>query len=56
VLAGTGEVELDDERIGVEPGDTVYIPPNTEHAMRGHFEIINVVAPPFDESDECVVE
>ena len=56
VLSGTGEVELDHERLAVGPGDVVYIPPGVHHAMRGRFEIINVVAPPFDASDEYVVE
>ncbi len=56
VLTGTGEIELDDDRVAVGPGDVVYIPPKTQHALRGRFEIINVVAPPFDPSDEQVVE
>jgi mannose-6-phosphate isomerase-like protein (cupin superfamily) len=54
VLSGSGEVELDGERVAVEPGDVVYIPPPTRHALRGHFEIINVVTPPFDSADEHV--
>ena len=56
VLSGTGEVELGDERVVMEPDDVVFIPPGTQHAMRGHFEIINIVAPPFDPEDEFVVE
>ena len=56
VLTGMGEIELDDDTVAVEPGDVVYIPPKTQHALRGRFEIINVVAPPFDASDEHVVE
>jgi len=56
VLSGSGEIELDDERIAVGPGDVVYIPPGTAHALRGRFEIINVVTPPFDPADEYVVE
>ena len=56
VLSGTGEVELNDELTTVEPDDVVFIPPGTQHAMRGHFEIINIVAPPFDPADEHVVE
>ena len=56
VLSGAGEIELGDERHPVEPGDVIAIPPGTPHALRGHFEIINVVTPPFDPTDECLVE
>ena len=56
ILSGAGEIELDDETIAVQPGDLVYIPPGVRHALRGDFEIINVVAPPFDPADEYVVE
>ncbi|MCP4642769.1 MAG: cupin domain-containing protein [bacterium] len=56
VLEGSGEVELGDERVPVEAGDVIAIPPGTPHALRGHFEIINVVTPPFDSEDEYVVE
>ena len=40
----------------VKPGDVVYIPPFTRHVARGNFEIINVVHPPFDPSDEYLDE
>lgn len=56
ILEGSGEVELDDERIAVKPGDVVYIPPYTKHVARGSLEIMNVVYPPFDPDDEYVVE
>ena len=55
VLDAVGMV-LDDECTPVGPGDVVYIPPGTRHALRGTVEIINVVSPPFDASDEYVVE
>ena len=56
ILSGAGEIELGEETLAVEPGDAVYIPPGVRHALRGSFEIINVVAPPFDPADEFVVE
>jgi len=56
ILEGTGEIELDDEHVPVEPGDVVYIPPSTRHALHGHFDIINIVSPPFDADDEHMVE
>ena len=52
ILDGAGEMELDEERVPVVPGDVIMIPPMTRHALRGHFEIINVVTPPFDPTDE----
>lgn len=52
VLEGTGEIELDGVRHAVGPGDVVAIPPGTHHALRGHFEILNIVTPPFDPEDE----
>ncbi len=56
VLSGSGEMELDGRRVPVEPGHVIMISPNTRHALRGHFEIINMVCPPFEEGDEYVVE
>lgn len=56
VLKGEGEVELDGERAPAAPGDVIAIPAGVRHALRGHFEIINVVTPPFDPDDEHTVE
>jgi mannose-6-phosphate isomerase-like protein (cupin superfamily) len=56
VLEGEGEMELDDERVPVGPGDVIMIPPGTRHALRGHCEIINVVSPPFNGQDEIPAE
>ena len=55
-LARGIEKTEDKKRIPVEPGDVVYIPPGTRHALRGTVEILNVVSPPFDAADEFVVE
>jgi mannose-6-phosphate isomerase-like protein (cupin superfamily) len=52
ILDGAGEIEANGERFSVKPGDVVMIPPETRHALRGTFEIINIVAPPFDPNDE----
>jgi len=56
ILDGEGEIELDGQLHAVAPGDVVYIPPLTRHALRGSFEIINVASPPFDPADEHLVE
>ena len=56
ILEGAGQIELDDRLVEVSAGDVVCIPPQTRHALRGHFEIINVVTPPFRADDEHVVE
>lgn len=52
ILSGSGEIALDGDRVRVQPGDVVMIPPGTRHAARGEFEIVNVVCPPFDGVDE----
>ncbi len=52
ILEGEGELELDEDVVPVKPGDVVMIPPYTRHAARGALEIINVVYPPLDPSDE----
>lgn len=56
VLSGTGEMELDGERVPIKPGDFIMIPPYTPHVARGDFVIINVVCPPLDPADEHIVE
>ncbi len=56
ILSGVGEMELDEERVAVSPGDVVMIPAGTRHALRGEFEIVNVVQPPFDPADEFPAE
>ncbi len=56
ILNGQGEIEVDGKALPVKPGDVVMIPPGTRHALRGEFEIINIVTPPFDPTDEHIVE
>ena len=56
ILSGSGEIELNEDRVPVSPGDVVMIPPLTHHVAHGNFEIINIVCPPFDPEDEIAVE
>lgn len=56
ILSGEGEIELDDERRPVKPGDVIVIRPGVAHVLRGEMEILNIVSPPFDPADEYVVE
>ena len=56
ILEGTGEMLLDDDVVAVGPGTVVCIPPNTVHVARGELNIVIFVVPPFDPSDEHVVE
>ncbi len=60
VLEGEGEIEVGGAsnlvRHAVRPGTVVMIPPGTHHALRGNFEIINIVTPPFDAADEHLAE
>ena len=56
ILLGSGEMELNDDRVSARPGDVIMIPPLTRHVAHGNFEIINIVCPPFDPDDEIVIE
>lgn len=51
-LEGSGAIELDDERLALNPGVLVVIKPGTHHRALGQLTIINVVIPPFDPGDE----
>jgi mannose-6-phosphate isomerase-like protein (cupin superfamily) len=50
--AAGAAVELDGERVSVEPGNAVLIPPGVRHRAVGRMTILNVVVPPFDLADE----
>ncbi|MEM9657393.1 MAG: cupin domain-containing protein [Planctomycetota bacterium] len=52
ILEGVGEVELDGERIAVQPGDAVMIKPGCRHRAIGNLRILNVPIPAFDPDDE----
>jgi mannose-6-phosphate isomerase-like protein (cupin superfamily) len=50
VVAGSGEMELGDERIAIEAGDMITVPPGVRHTSRpttdADLEILIVVRPP----------
>ena len=52
VLEGTGEMELDGERIPVKPLSAVFIKPGCRHRAVGKMRIVNVPIPAFDPEDE----
>lgn len=56
VLDGIGELLLDDDVIDLKPGTIVMIEPLTKHRARGNLKILNIVIPPFDETDEFIVD
>ena len=56
VLEGEGELQLDDDVIELRPNTLVMIKPLTRHRARGNLRILNIVSPPFDESDEFIVD
>lgn len=55
VLEGDGELQLNDDIIELKPNTLVMIKPLTRHRARGNLRILNIVVPPFDESDEFIV-
>jgi mannose-6-phosphate isomerase-like protein (cupin superfamily) len=52
VLDGSGHLELDGERIAVEPMTAVLVRPGCRHRAVGALTILNIVIPPFDPQDE----
>ena len=52
ILDGAGEMELDGERIAVEPFTAIFIKPGCRHRAVGKMKIVNVCIPPFDPKDE----
>ncbi|HXG47887.1 MAG TPA: cupin domain-containing protein [Methylomirabilota bacterium] len=52
VLEGTGEMELDGERVPVKPMTAIYIRPGCRHRALGRLRIVNIPVPAFDEADE----
>jgi mannose-6-phosphate isomerase-like protein (cupin superfamily) len=52
VLEGSGHLEVDGDRVKLEPGVSVLIRPGTRHRAVGRLRILNVVVPAFDPSDE----
>ena len=60
ILSGKGEMHIDDETQIVEPGDAVYIPPNTRQFIRNSGKellvFICIVDPAWRKEDETVYE
>ena len=55
VLEGAGDMEVDEERSRVEPGDAILIPPGAWHQLRageaGELRILCCCAPPYRDED-----
>lgn len=58
ILSGRGEMHIDDQSQLVEPGDAVYIPPNTRQFIRSCGDeplvFICIVDPAWRQEDETV--
>ncbi len=48
-------MELDGERIPIQQGMCIMIPPGVKHRAVGKMKILNIVIPKFDPADEVVV-
>jgi mannose-6-phosphate isomerase-like protein (cupin superfamily) len=58
ILSGTGKMYIDDEIETVEPGDTVYIPPNAKQYISNNgnepLVFLCIVEPAWQQEDEIV--
>ena len=52
VLEGEGVLELNNDRIPLQPGTSVMILPGTRHRAIGTLKILNIAIPTFDPKDE----
>lgn len=52
VLEGSGHVELDGERIPVQPMTSILIKPGCRHRAVGKLKVIVIAIPAFDPDDE----
>jgi len=52
ILEGQGHLELDGDRIAVEPGSAVLIKPGCRHRAIGNLRFLNIPIPAFDPTDE----
>ena len=52
VLEGSGQIELDGNRVDVGPGSAIMIKPGCRHRAVGKMRIVNVPIPAFDPDDE----
>lgn len=60
VLEGSGVMLLGEKHISVKPGDLIFIPPNTVHALKVSpgetMKVLSIQAPEFDGKDRIFVE
>jgi quercetin dioxygenase-like cupin family protein len=59
ILEGKGEMRLGDETFVVKPGDVIFIPEGTPHAVtvtKGVMKVISIQAPQFDGSDRILLD
>ena len=56
VLKGSGHLELDGEKVEMEPGTLVMINPGTKHRAVGELEALIIGVPPFTEDDMYLCE
>ena len=52
ILEGSGQMELDAEKVPVTPLTAIFIKPGCRHRAVGKMRIINVSIPAFDPNDE----
>ncbi len=52
ILEGTGEMELDGQRVPIKPFTAIFIKPGCRHRAVGKMKIVNVSIPAFDPEDE----
>ena len=52
VLAGTGQMELNDEVVALEPGLAILIEPGTRHRVSGDIQALILVVPALQDADE----
>ena len=52
ILEGEGEMELDGQKIPLQPGISIRICPGCRHRAAGKLKILNVSIPSFDPQDE----
>lgn len=52
VLEGTGELELDGDRVPLRPMTSVMIKPGCRHRAIGNLRLLNIAIPKFEPSDE----
>ena len=56
ILEGSGEMELDGEKVPVKPFSSILIKPGCRHRAVGKMKIVVVAVPAFDTEDEWLDE